>query len=72
MLTSTSLVHPLVLAVAVVLAVAALVGVWRTGQLSQIAKVVWTAGVLVIPVVAPLIWFLSSAMRGLRQRKSSV
>jgi hypothetical protein len=44
-------------AAAVILAVGALFSIWLGRLHSQKAKLVWTAIVLVVPIVGPLLWY---------------
>ncbi|MEZ4772615.1 MAG: PLDc N-terminal domain-containing protein [Bacteroidia bacterium] len=44
-----------------VLTIGVLVNIWRESNKETIAKLLWTVGVLVFPVLGPVIWILVGA-----------
>lgn len=44
-----------------VLTIGVLVNIWRESNKETIAKLLWTVGVLVFPVLGPVIWILFGA-----------
>lgn len=49
---------PWVALVALLAVIAALTSIWRAPAHSRRAKIVWTAIVIVLPLVGPLAWFV--------------
>lgn len=50
-------------ATAVVLAAVALISIWTSRAYSPKAKLIWTAAVVVLPVVGPVAWFALGRVR---------